>query len=424
MRALQPVCSGIIWFFCIVFCIVFFMVSCNTDKRNDSQQNLTNSSNIKPPRIAYGFLLDTFKVYEDTVKAGMTLSHLLAPHGVSQQDINTAASLAQDSASLKFVTEGKPYMVLSSLRDTSGKAMYCVYDKNKIEYVIFDFTQGVRVTVVKRKTETVVREIGGIIEKNSNLVNTLKRLVDDENTAGELAENIASVYAWTIDFFKLYPNDYFKVIYEEKRVEGVPYGIGKIYAAYFYNINQGFYAFRFEQDGEYAYYDEQAKGMRRAFLKAPLQFSRISSGYTLKRFHPVDKVWRAHLGTDYAAPAGTPIWAVGDGVIEAATFSQYNGNYVKIKHNNTYQTAYLHMSKFEKGIRAGIKVKQGDIIGYVGSTGLATGPHVCFRFWKNGQQIDHLKEKFLSGDPVKKENLNTFNNLLDSIKPVLDSIPV
>jgi murein DD-endopeptidase MepM/ murein hydrolase activator NlpD len=402
-------------------CITIIVFSCNDIKDTSTSEHKTDTVNVYVPRIAYGFLLDTFTVFEDTIKPGMTLSHLLAPHGISQQDINKAAMLAADSAFLKFVTDGKPYMILSSIRDTSKKAQYCIYDKSKTEYVIFDFTQDVKVSRVQRPVTTNIKKISGIIVKNSNLVNTLKKSVNDENLAGELAEAIASIYAWTIDFFKLYPDDYFKIIYEEKSVEGTPFGIGKIYAVFFYNINQGYYAFRFEQDGEYAYYDEQAKGMRRAFLKAPLKFSRISSGYNLKRFHPVDKVWRAHLGTDYAAPAGTPIMAVGDGVIEAATFSQYNGNYVKIKHSNTYQTAYLHMSKFASGIRAGVKVKQGEVIGYVGSTGLATGPHVCFRFWKNGRQIDHLKEKFLSSDPVKNQNLNDFFKLRDSIKPMLDS---
>ncbi len=375
-----------------------------------------------PPRIEYGFLLDTFHVVQGAVEPGMTLSHLLAPYGISQQRINVAAQVAKDSAGLNYISQGNKYTLLRA-RDTSC-TYYCIYEKNKLEYLIFNFCDSVHIERVERPIEIVEKEISGSIAKNSNLVRTLKSSLGTEAVSGELAENIASIFAWTIDFFKLYPEDEFKIVYEEKRVEGQPYGIGNIKAVYFRNISQEYYAFRFEQDGETGYFDENGKGMKRPFLKAPLKFSRISSGYSLKRFHPVQKVWKAHLGTDYAAPTGTPIMAVGDGTIEQAGFAQYNGNYVKIKHNSIYQTAYLHMSKIEPGIRPGVKVKQGDIIGYVGATGLATGPHVCYRFWKNGQQVDQRQEKFQATEPIKKENEEVYAQLKDKLKARLDAIEI
>jgi murein DD-endopeptidase MepM/ murein hydrolase activator NlpD len=276
--------------------------------------------------------------------------------------------------------------------------------------------------LVHRPTDTVERTVSGIIKKNSNLTATLNNLLGNKAVGGELAENIAQVYAWTIDFFKLYPDDKFKIVYEEKSVEGKPYGIGQVKAVYFWHVDTVYYAFRFQQGDEISYFNEKGKGMKRPFLKAPLKFSSITSGFSLKRFHPVQKIFKAHLGTDYAAPTGTPIMAVGDGTVEAAGFAQYNGNYVKIKHNATYQTAYLHMSKIAEGMRNGTHVKQGDIIGYVGSTGLATGPHVCFRFWKNGQQIDHRNEKFQSSEPIKDENKEAYMKVMNGYKKILDSL--
>jgi murein DD-endopeptidase MepM/ murein hydrolase activator NlpD len=376
---------------------------------------------VKPPWVEYGFYLDTFHVVVDTVKPGLTLSHLLLPHQISQQEINTADHLARDSADMKFVTEGTRYLILKNRRDTS-ETFYCVYDKSRIDYVVFDFRDSVCVKRVQRPVAVVEKELDGVIEKNSNLILTIKNSLSSEAVAGELAENVAQIFAWTIDFFKLFPDDKFKIIYEEKQVEGEPYGIGKVKAIWFYNISQQYYAFRFDQDGEVGYYDENGKGMKRPFLQAPLKFSRITSGFSLRRFHPVQKTWKAHLGTDYGAPTGTPIMSVGDGVIEAAGYAQYNGNYVKVKHNSTYQTAYLHMSKIENGIRPGVKVKQGDIIGYVGQTGLATGPHVCYRFWKNGQQIDPKGEKFQATEPVKEKNKPVYDSIMKPLKERLDKI--
>lgn len=409
-------------FFILFFGLPLIFSSSSCGGSEEHQEKAEKDTVVPPPpRIEYGFLLDTFRVVQDTVKSGMTLSHLLAPYGISQADINKADQLARDSANMNFITEGKKYTILGDRRDSS-ETFYCIYEKSRIDYVIFNFRDSVNVTLVKRPVTVIEKEIAGVIEKNSNLVFTIKNELNDDATAGELAETIAQVFAWTIDFFKLYPDDKFKVIYEEKQVEGVPYGIGQIKAVYFYNISQEYYAFRYEQNGEIGYFDENGKGMKRPFLKAPLKFSRMSSGYTMRRFHPVQKVWKAHLGTDYAAPTGTPIMATADGSVEAAGYTAGNGNYVKLYHNKTYQTGYLHMSKIASGMRNGVRVKQGDIIGYVGSTGLATGPHVCYRFWKNGQQIDPRAEKFTSTEPIKDSNMDDYKSKMEPLKKQLDGL--
>lgn len=413
--------SGIASIVTFIVLTSIFHTSCS-----ENQQESTPEKDTLPkyePRIEYGFLLDTFNVVQDKIKSGMTLSHLFSPYGISQQKINVADQLGRDSAGLKFITEGNKYTVLRNKKDSS-QTYYCIYEKNRVEYIIFDFRDSVNVTLVKRPVTITQKEIGGEIAKNSNLVFTIKDQLGDDAVAGELAESIAQIFAWTIDFFKLYPGDKFKVIYEEKQVEGEPYGIGEIKAVYFFNISAEYYAFRYTQNGEVGYWDQNGKGMKRPFLKAPLKFSRMTSGYTMRRFHPVQKIYKAHLGTDYAAPTGTPIMATADGTVESAGYTSGNGNFVKLYHNKTYQTAYLHMSKIEGGMHKGIKVKQGQIIGYVGSTGLATGPHVCYRFWKNGQQVDPRAEKFQATEPIKETELAAFKEHINPLLQKLDSIKI
>ena len=399
---------------------VLIFSSCGSEEKVE----IAEKKPIKKAKEAwkeYGFLLDTFQVLQDTVQDGMTLSHVLSPYQISQQKIN-AADLKAREMNLNFISTGNRFTILCRKSDTAKNALYCIYEKNMVEYYIFDFRDSVHVKHIYRSTDTTEKSINGVIEKNSNLTATLNKSLSSDAIGGELAENIAQVYAWTIDFFKLYPQDKFKIIYEEKSVEGKPFGIGQVKAVYFWHVDTVYYAFRFMQDSSIGYFNEKGKGMKRPFLKAPLKFSRITSGFSMKRFHPVQKIYKAHLGTDYGAPTGTPIMAVGDGTVEAAGFAQYNGNYVKIKHSITYQTAYLHMSKIGEGIRNGARVKQGDIIGYVGSTGLATGPHVCYRFWKNGQQIDPNSEKFQSSEPIKKENLEAYLKTINPYKQKLDDL--
>jgi murein DD-endopeptidase MepM/ murein hydrolase activator NlpD len=213
-----------------------------------------------------------------------------------------------------------------------------------------------------------------------------------------------------------------KVIYQERFVDGKSIGVGKIEAAEFNHFDRSFFAFNYAIDGKDDFYDEEANSLRKAFLKSPLKFSRLSSRFTMRRFHPVQKRWKAHLETDYAAPRGTPIMATGDGVVIKSAYGRGNGNYVKLRHNSVYETQYLHMTK--RNVKVGKQVRQGDVIGYVGSTGLATGPHVCYRFWKNGKQVDHLRQDFPSAEPISPEKKEDFLKLRDAFQLKLKEVTI
>ena len=232
-----------------------------------------------------------------------------------------------------------------------------------------------------------------------------------------LALAMANVYAWTVDFSRLQPGDAFDVMYERTYVSGEPIGMPRVIACHFEHRGRELPAFRFDQGEGFDYFDDDGQSLRKAFLKAPVEFSRISSHYNLKRFHPILQKTKAHYGTDYAAASGTPIIAVGDGVVSKSSYTRGNGKYVKIRHNNTYETQYLHMSR--RAVKSGETVKQGQVIGYVGSTGLATGPHVCFRFWKNGKQVDHLREEFPPSTPIQAENMTEFQSTVQDLRKAL-----
>jgi murein DD-endopeptidase MepM/ murein hydrolase activator NlpD len=405
---------------------VLLLSSCETPNPVTEELVITDSIPVNPPIIEYGFVLDSFQVIKDTVQKNWTLSHLLAPYGISQFNINQSADMAADSVvGLKYITAGKPFMILAELGDTTQTAKYCIYPKNIVDYIVFDFTDSI---VVKKhqKPNTVTEKIlSGEIVKNSNLTFAINQQLKNQNMTGELSEYVAGVFAWTIDFFKLHPGDEFKVIYNEKSVEGVPYGVSDVNYAYFKHQGHEYYAFKYVLDStknKTGFFDEKGKEMKRPFLMSPVKFSRISSGFSGRRFHPVQKRWKAHLGTDYAAPTGTPILSTADGYVVASSYTGGNGNYVKVKHNETYTTQYLHMSK--RAATRGQHVKQGEVIGYVGSTGLATGPHVCYRFWKNGKQINHRAEKFPSSIPMADTLVPNYLKFIEPIKAKIDSFSI
>ncbi len=414
------------------FLLSLFYIGCGADDKADDKANneliKKNSTIIVPPITEYGFVLDSFQVKRDTVKGNWTMSHMFAPYGVSQLDINVAAQKAADSSvGLRYVKEGTPFIILSALGDTSETAEYFIYPQNIVDYVVFDFKDSVCVEKRSKPNEVNEKMLSGEIIKNSNLTFALDQQLKDINMTGEMAESMAGVFAWAIDFFRLHPGDEFKVIYNEKSVEGTPYAIGGISSVWFKHQGREFYAFQYDLDAagkQIGFFNEEGKEMRRPFLVAPVKYSRISSGYSGRRFHPVQKRWKAHLGTDYAAPRGTPIVSTANGTVIAASYSSGNGNYVKIKHNETYTTQYLHMTGFAKGIRKGVYVEQGQTIGYVGSTGLATGPHVCYRFWKNGKQINHRAEKFPSSIPMVDSLLPSYMEFIRPIRARIDAMPI
>lgn len=357
------------------------------------------------PTIKYGIAVDTFQVIEKTIKRNEFLADILLRHQVDYPSIEQLVKNAEGIFDIRTLREGKKYAVFG--KDSLQKPDYFIYEPSVYEYIVFDLKDNFKVKKVERPVATAVKTAKGTIE--SSLWNTMV----DNGLSFDLAVEMEKALQWSIDFHHVQKGDEFKLVYEEKSINGEPVGIGMLNAAYFKNEGTDFFALFFDGAQEDGYYNLEGKPMKKAFLKAPVQYTRISSSFSLSRYHPILKRRKAHLGTDYAAPHGTPIFAVGDGVVTQASYTGGNGNFVKIKHAGEYETQYLHMSGFAKGIHSGVHVRQGDVIGYVGSTGLATGPHVCFRFWKNGKQINHLKLNFPAKDPLPVAELPSYFKIRD-----------
>ena len=400
--------------FRLLFLTTFlFLVSCSEPEVEP--ENSTEVAEIQPD--PYGLTTDSLIWNRGMVKRNQTLSDILLPYGVSFNLINNIAESSKDVFDVRKIRPNKEYAVYLN-EDSTYSLRYFVYEEDKINYVVFDVADTIAIYEGEKHIATKENTVSGII--TSSLYETLK----EKKVSDKLALKLSEVFAWQIDFYRIQKGDSFKVIFEEQYIDGEFIGIGSIIAAKFTHRERPFYAFHFEQNGRGEYFDEEGKSLRKTFLKAPLKFSRISSSYSRSRFHPVLKRYKPHLGTDYAAPRGTPILAVGDGIIIEAGYKRNNGNYVKIKHNSVYTTQYLHMSKIAGGMKRGKFVKQGEVIGYVGSTGLATGPHVCFRFWKNGKQVDHRKEEFPSSHPVDKNRLEEYRQSMLQLKTMIDAISI
>lgn len=368
---------------------------------------------VPAPTLVYGIVVDSLQVNEQQVERGDNLSVILNRHGLSGQAIQQAVDAAQGVFDVRAIRVGQAYTTISD----SSNLRYWIYEKDLVSYFIFDFTDSLpRVQRFDRPIETHIRSLGGVI--NSSLFKT----VIDAGATQELAVRLAGVFDWTVDFFSIQKGDYFRVVYEEQTVEGKSYGTGKIVAAEFFSRNKSYYALLWENGKPNQYYNEKGESMRKRYLKAPLEYSRISSRFSASRLHPVLKTRRPHLGTDYAAPTGTPIRSIGDGVVVEAGYRGGNGNFVKVKHNKNHTTGYLHMSRIGKGIRSGVRVSQGQVIGYVGSTGLATGPHLCFRFWENGVQVNPARIQTPAADPLPEKDKAAFFAHRDSLMVKLNAI--
>jgi len=367
------------------------------------------------PKLFYGFEVDSMVLVEGRVKRNQNLSEILEDHNISRLKIHQLSIVSKPVFDLRKIVVNRKYTMIC-YPDSLQTAKAMIYEPSATEYVIFNLDDSVAVEKKEKEIVTREREIAGIIEMS------LAVTMSDLGASPQLTNDFVDVFAWQIDFFRLQKGDKFKMIYEEKLVDGEVIGIGDIKAIYFQHFGNDYYAYYYDQGSGIDYFDEEGNSLRKAFLKYPLDFTRISSRYSGNRYHPVQKRWKAHRGTDFAAPKGTPIRSVGDGIITDARYGVNNGNFVKIKHNATYSTQYLHMSKIASGIRPGVKVRQGQTIGYVGSTGLATGNHLCYRFWKNGVQIDALKVKLPPSEPVKEENMEAFMGIRDTFKAQLDSI--
>ncbi|MBT3612029.1 MAG: peptidoglycan DD-metalloendopeptidase family protein [Flavobacteriales bacterium] len=401
------------WFGILVMGTALLFMLTNINKNKKAVEKLEAIAEIVEPSYEYNICVDSFNVIKGFVKRGQTMGEILYLNHIDHFEINKIVKKSKEIFDVRRVNTGKKYTVICA-SDSTKKAQYFIYEIDATNYVVFDLRGEMDVYNGKKPVTVKLKTASGIIKSSLWLT------MEEQKLSPKLTAELSTIYAWTIDFFKVQKNDGFRVYYEDKYIDGEYIGIGRLLAAEFTHKGQDFYSFYYKESENFGdYYDEQGKTLRKAFLMAPVDYKRISSRYSKRRKHPVTGRWKGHFGTDYAAEKGTPIWSTANGTIIAATYTKNNGNYVKVRHNGTYTTQYLHMSKIKPGIRKGVFVKQRDIIGYVGSTGLATGPHVCYRFWKNGKQVDPFKQKLPPGDPIKKENREAYMLAKDSLMQIL-----
>jgi murein DD-endopeptidase MepM/ murein hydrolase activator NlpD len=368
-------------------------------KQIEQEEVVIDSTEKEQVHLKYGFPIEEFAVETNEVKRNHSLSTILRQYDISFGTIDEIAKKAKKIFNVRRIKSGHEYSVLFS-KDSLKTPEYFIYENTPVEYIVFDLRDTLNVFKGEKEIVKHRKQIKGSVE--SSLWNAMVAADSDPLLSIELSD----IYAWTIDFFGIGKGDQFNIIYEESFVDDKPIHQIKVIAANFVHHNSDNYAFAFTEGEKEGFFDEKGKSLQKAFLKAPLKFSRISSRFSNNRYHPVLKTYRAHHGVDYAAPTGTPVHTIGDGVITKRAYQgNGGGNYLTIKHNSVYSTTYMHLSRFEKGMNAGTRVKQGQTIGYVGATGLATGPHLDFRVHKNGTPINPLNMESPPVSPVKEENV-------------------
>jgi len=403
-----------------ILLIAILLFSCKEDKvkNENTNEEVATVDVIEKPITKFGFDLGEFIVKYDTIRNGDSFGELMAAHKVDYPKIAKLSLEFKDTFDVRRIRVGKPYTILTS-KDTTETAQIFIYENDRINYTVVDFRDSVSAYTDKKEVKYVEREASGVIEQGSSI----SQVIQEQGIDYNVTHNLADVYAWTIDFFKLEAGDKFKVIYKEKYINDSIYaGAEPIEAAYFEHRGRPIYAFAYENDSLkniVDYFDEEANNLRRTFLRAPLKFGRISSVYNLKRrIRYYGNRIRPHKGTDYAAPRGTPILATADGTVTESTRRGGNGKYVKIRHNGKYSTQYLHMSR--QNVKKGEFVRQGDVIGWIGMTGNTSGPHVCYRFWRNGRQVDPRKEELPKAEPLAKTLQPEYFAYVEPIKDQLD----
>ena len=373
----------------------------------------------QPPVLHYGFNFEDFNVVHDTVRSGDSFGELMLKNKVDYPKIAAISENYRDTFDVRKIQVGKPYLILKS-KDTSEVAEVFIYQNDKINYTVVDLRDSTKAYKSKKRVKLVEREIGGVID------HSLSMSIDTLGVDYNLTFALSDIYAWTIDFGRLDKGDKFKVVFEERYINDSIYaGIGAVKAAYFEHKGKTIYAFPYISDATnhiLEYFDQDANNLRSTFLRAPIKFKyRLSSRYNLKRriAYYGYKV-RPHKGTDFAADIGTPIVATADGTVTESTRRGGNGKYVKIRHNGTYSTQYLHMKA--QNVKRGDFVRQGDVIGWVGMTGNTGGPHVCYRFWKNGRQVDPLREELPAAEPIADSLRTDYMAHIQPLKDQLDCI--
>ena len=396
-----------------LFLISLFLISCSKAEKKEVQKKEEEKIITE-----FGYTLNNYNVKKSKVKNGDSFGSILERNNLYYPQIYNIVQKVKKVYDIRKINIGKPYTILSS-KDSLKTPLVFIYQPNKIDYVVVSLTDSLWAEKKSKAVKIKEFEAEGII------TSSLSETMEKQKLSPLLSNELSEIYAWTIDFFRLEKGDNFKIIYSAKYIDDSIYvGLNRIHSAFFEHRGKPFYAIEFETDpkrGIVEYFDENGKNLRRAFLRSPVQFSRVSSRYNLKRrIAYYGYRIRPHKGTDFAAAVGTPIRATASGTVTKSSYTRSNGNYVKIKHNGTYSTQYLHMDK--RGVKVGQFVKQGDYIGTVGMTGNTSGPHVCYRFWKNGRQVDPLKQKLPEAKPISKELKERYMVHMDPIKKQLDAI--
>jgi murein DD-endopeptidase MepM/ murein hydrolase activator NlpD len=377
-------------------------------KAHNAQQLVvvTDTSVMKQKEFRlYGLAVDSFVVETGKIGRNQNLGQILQQFNLPERSLTQLLLYAGNVFDVRKMRVGNPYTVFLS-KDSLSKLQYLVYEHSPVDYVVFDFRDSVRVSVKQKEITTVQKKIHG------EIITSLWDAITQSNINPQVALQLSDIYAWTIDFFGLQPGDNFTVVYDELFVDSASIGLGQIHGASFNHAGRELLAIPFMQDSTLSYFDGDGNSLRRAFLRAPLKFfSRISSRFSNSRMHPILKIRRPHHGVDYAAPIGTPVYTIGDGRVISVGFQDGEGRIVKVRHNGEYTSTYMHLSAFARDIRAGKDVVQGELLGYVGSSGLSTGPHLDFRVYKYGTAIDPLKMESPPVDPVKPQNLQAFNTV-------------
>ena len=393
----------------LVLSLLFFACKDKNANNNSSSENDSTSVNAVSHSkiIKYGVDVTDLIESENTISPGHSLSNILSSSGADANSINNLNLIPDSILNPQKINAGNKYTIYN-VNDSAHTLRYFVYHKSKQDFVVLEFLEDTIIASIFSKPAISKKRVSGAV-----ITSSLWNAISDSELDINLALKLSDIYAWSIDFFGLQKMDSFIVYYSELYIDNEPIGIDSIYSAIFYHANHPYYAIYFEKENIKGYWDLEGNSLRKAFLKAPLSFSRISSHFTYARKHPIYKTVRPHTGVDYAAPAGTPVMSIGDGVVIAKGYKGGGGNTIKIRHNSVYTTAYLHLSKFASNIKEGTHVSQGQVIGYVGSTGSSTGPHLDFRVWKNGEPINPLK---LESPPVEP--------IPDNLKAEFDSIKI
>lgn len=376
--------------------------SCHHKGSDGYQGEAVDTVVMAEPTYFYGICIDSMFVEEGQIQQGQYLSTLFASKGISPRVTEHIARNHKDVFDVSKIRTGNRYYFLNT-NDTLERPLFWIYEIDRRNYALFSLTDSLTAWRFQKEMEVRMARTSGMI--NSSLWNA----VIENGGDASLAVHLSDAYAWTIDFFGIQKGDSFDAVYDRQYIDDQPVGMGEVIFCNFVHCGDTIRAIAYEQDGQLGFYNEKGENLRKAFLKAPLNYRRISSTFSNSRYHPVLKIYRPHHGVDYAAPAGTPVSSIGDGVVIKKAYEAGGaGYYLKIKHNATYTTSYMHLKGYAQGIAEGVRVKQGQVIGYVGSTGVSTGPHLDFRVFKDGTPIDPLKLESPPADPIKQSDMEQF----------------